>query len=346
MLSLENQTPLETRAVPLRDKEGYPVVVLVAKGTYCLSPDGGCQFAKEQSPLVEADEYYGDPETTSVRYESDFAIFKPATDVIVIGSACAPKGKPVRQLDVSLSVGPIARTIRVFGNRRWKSGLLSTTASEPEEFTRMPLTFENAFGGRDATHKDTTQHGWEPRNLVGRGFRINANNESEKGKSLDGWPLPNLEDPASPIKSWKDKPAPVATGFVGRSWQPRLGFAGTYDDAWTKKRCPILPLDFDYRFFIAAPAGQFAPAYFKGGETVTLTNLTPEGRLSFALSRVQPIVETRCLKQLLRRELVLDTVVLSTDERLCFLVWRTTVRYRDSLDDFEGAVLTQAETKS
>jgi hypothetical protein len=35
-------------------------------------------------------------------------------------------------------------------------------------------------------------------------------------------------------------------------------------------------------------------------------------------------------------------VVLSTDEMLCNLVWRGSVRYRDSLDDFEGAVLSHS----
>jgi hypothetical protein len=221
-------------------------------------------------------------------------------------------------------------------------GLLSTGMSEPEEFTRLPLTFENAFGGRDATHKDVSLHGWEPRNPVGKGFRVNGTNETEKNKALDGWPLPNLEDPACLIRSWKDKPAPAAPGFVCRSWQPRVGFAGTYDEAWMKKRCPILPVDFDNRFFSAAPAGQVCPGYLQGGESVTLTHVTPEGRLSFALPRTRPILETRCLKKLLRLELVLDTVVLSTDEMLCNLVWRGSVRYRDSLDDFEGAVLSHS----
>ena len=342
MLSLDNQTSFAARAVPLRDKDGYPVVVFVAKGTYSVSPDGVCKPAKEQKPLIEADEYYGDPQTTSVRYDSDFALFKPATDVVLIGSACAPAETPVRQLEVGLSVGSMTRTVRVVGNRRWKAGWLSASASEPEEFRRMPLTFENAFGGRDATHKDASAHAWEARNPIGKGFRVNPQSDAEKGKSLDGWPLPNLEDPASPIKSWKDKPTPAAMGFVGRSWQPRLGFAGTYDEAWTRKRCPILPVDFDYRFFNAAPTGQVYPGYLKGGEPVTLTHVTPEGLLSFSLPRARLVLETRCLKQLLQRELVLDTVVLFTDERLCLLVWRGSVRYRDSLDDFEGAELFQA----
>ena len=70
MLNLVNETPFEARAVPLRDKEGRPVVVFVVKGTYDLTPDGGCKPAQEQAPLVEADEHHGDPASSSVRNSS------------------------------------------------------------------------------------------------------------------------------------------------------------------------------------------------------------------------------------------------------------------------------------
>src|SRR5262249_46279287 len=142
------------RVAPLRDKDGRPVVVLVVKATYELGPEGVRKLAAEQQPIVEADEYYGDPATSSVRYESDLAIFKPATDVLLIGSAVAPSGQPVRQLDVAMEVGPIRKTIRVFGDRSWQKGLLKDSIGEPKEFTTMPLTFENAFGGLDKTHAD------------------------------------------------------------------------------------------------------------------------------------------------------------------------------------------------
>jgi hypothetical protein len=236
-------------------------------------------------------------------------------------------------------VGPITRTIRVFGPRHWKAGLLTTSMSEPEEFTKMPLTFENAFGGKDATHKDSSRHGWEPRNPVGKGFRVNPLNEPEKGKGLDGWPLPNLEDPGALIRSWKDRPAPAAPGFVCRSWAPRVAYAGTYDEAWVSQRCPIVPADFDNRYFNAAPPGQVCPGYLKGGEPVSLTHVTPEGRLAFALPRVRLGLEARCLNQTLRRDLVLDTVVLDTDRMRCSLVWRCSVRYRHSLDEWDAAWL-------
>ncbi|MCI0379996.1 MAG: DUF2169 domain-containing protein [Gemmataceae bacterium] len=332
MLTLINQTPYTARAVPLRDREGHPVAVFIVKGTYKLGPGGLCQLAEEQTPLVEGDEYYGEPGASSVRYESDLAVFKPATDAVLLGSARAPQGKPVRELDVSFAVGPVKRTVRVFGKRRWQAGVLKTSATDPEEFSVMPLTFENAFGGKNGND-------WEPRNPVGRGIRSTSKKEEDAGKAASDWLLPHLEDPANPIRSWRDKPAPAATGFVCRSWAPRVPLAGTYDEAWINQRCPILPEDFDYRYFNAAPAGQVVEGYLRGGETVSVTNTTPEGKLTFALPKVRIGLETRCLGKTNQPELVLDTLVVDTDRMQCFLVWRCRIRYRHSLDDFGGAWL-------
>lgn len=40
---------------------------------------------------------------------------------------------------------------------------------------------------------------------------------------------------------------------MGRSWQPRLRYAGTYDQHWMDERLPFLPEDFDLRYFQSAP---------------------------------------------------------------------------------------------
>ena len=47
----------------------------------------------------------------------------------------------------------------------------------------------------------------------------------------------------------------AAFGPVGRHWEPRVRYAGTYDDRWTEDRMPLLPKDFDDRFHNAAPPG-------------------------------------------------------------------------------------------
>jgi hypothetical protein len=51
----------------------------------------------------------------------------------------------------------------------------------------------------------------------------------------------------------KHRPSPAGFGPIACHWQPRVGFAGTYGDAWVANRLPLLPDDFDDRFFQSAP---------------------------------------------------------------------------------------------
>ncbi len=107
--------PLEVGATIATDKDGREHVVVVAKGTFDILPDGTCVLAMKQKPLVKADEYYGEPGISSIRYESDFVFHKPMADVVVNGTAYSPNGKPSRRLDATLKVGTIHKTSRCYG---------------------------------------------------------------------------------------------------------------------------------------------------------------------------------------------------------------------------------------
>ena len=90
-----------------------------------------------------------------------------------------------------------------------------------------------------------------------------------------------------PISDPADHPSPIGFGFVAKSWTPRVGFAGTYDDAWQKARAPLLPGDYNPRFTVAASEGLWAANGLHGGEVVDLVQLTPNGRLRFELPKVK-----------------------------------------------------------
>ena len=141
------------------DKDGFENVVTVVKGTFNIQQDGKCILSKVQKPLVYEDECYGEPGLSSVRYESDFAMYKHKTDIIVKGTAHAQRGKAVRTVDVNLQIAEINKTIRVFGDRVWeKSPLGGYRPSKPKPFKSMPLLYERAFGGADTSHKDKKKH--------------------------------------------------------------------------------------------------------------------------------------------------------------------------------------------
>jgi hypothetical protein len=312
MLQLNNSTPFEVAIMVLPDREGIDTLFTVVKGTFTLTDRP--TFADEQVPVTLADAYHGEPGASSLRAASDVCLGKPGTDVLLAGSAWAPDGRPTWQIDVGVAVGPVSKTVRVFGDRVWDSGPAGTTVNWVTPFVQMPLVWERAYGGGDIVDGQPRA---EPRNPVGQGFRT-----SSSSRSLAGLPLPNLEDPHALITSWKDTPPPACFAPLAPNWQPRLSYAGTYDDAWQSRRAPYLPTDFDPRFFQLAPAGLVTPSYLQGGEPVDVRGATPSGWLRFYLPVVKPTVAVALNSRDQERPVALDTVIIEPDAGRLVLVWR------------------------
>ena len=219
--------------------------------------------------------YRGEPGKSSLLYDTDLNHTKVNTDIIVNGHAYAPQGRPARQVDVTLRGGSVNKTVRVFGDRVWKSSVIGLAMTDPEPFTRMPLTYERAYGGKDETAEDPRLHSWDERNPAGLGFAV-------RKESLAGKRAPNLENPGEQITAWDSRPAPAGFGPVAGHWKPRVQLAGTYDDKWAKERQPLLALDFDELFYQCAPADQQTKGFLVGGELIELFNMTPSGTLASA----------------------------------------------------------------
>lgn len=317
MLQLTNHTGLTATIFAAPDPDGVESLYTVVKGTFALDrldASGVPARAEEQVLPVLADEHHGDPSASSIRVPSDVALVKPATDVLLVGTAYAPGGRPATWMDVTLTAGPLRRTVRVFGDRAWRAGA-AASISAPVPFERMPLVWERAYGGTDRAGEELRG---EARNPVGAGFRA-----PDGEKPLDGMPLPNLEDPGDPIAAWKQAPPPAAFAPVSPHWLPRRSFAGTYDEAWQSGRAPYLPENFDPRFFQLAPGGLVAPGYFVGGEVVDVVGATPAGRLTFRLPALPVQVEYTVAGAARTPPVKLDTVLIEPDASRVVLVWRT-----------------------
>lgn len=183
----------------------------------------------------------------------------------------------------------------------------------------MPVMYENAYGGIDHTVEDETVTAYDERNPVGKGFI------SRKGKPEQGIALPNLEDPRQLIQDWKDQPPPAGFGFIGRSWQPRIALAGTYDEQWKKQRMPLLPLDFDDRYFNGAHADLISENLLRGGERVTLSHLSPSGQQAFDLPVWSEPVTFFIKDRKERVPPVLDTVIIEPDSNRVLMTWRASL---------------------
>jgi len=314
-----NTTGLPAELTVWTDADGRDWCVAVVKATYCVAHDGAVSLAPAQAPLVFADEHFGDPGQTSIRYESDFAPYKPRVDVLLHGHVYAPKGQPTTECLAALRVGTQTKTLRVTGRRYWTHRVLGLGPSKPQPFERVELRYENAFGGVDNSHSDAKHQGADLRNPVGCGFRKNPRQSDAMGH-----PVPQLEYADDPPLVWKKPSRPASLGVVGRGWQPRIGHAGTYDEAWLESRCPFLPEDFDPRYFQAA-AGDQQLAELPAGTPVRCAHLTPEGRFAFTIPELRIPIVYRFADRDERPELELDTLLIEPDERRFMLTWRTRV---------------------
>ena len=313
MLQLRNPTGLAGLLFASPDVNGVDTLYTIVKGTFDLRRS--LALADEQVPVIPAAKHYDDPATTSIRVPGDVTLEKLATDVLVIGTAYAPDGKRTWQMDVSVRVGPVSKTLRVSADRRWDRSASGYTAAWVAPFERMPLTWERAFGG---TQKTATGSVAELRNPVGVGFHVPEGD----GTPL-GTPLPNVEDPRVPLTSTEDRPPPAGCAPIAAHWEPRRSYAGTYDEAWQQRRAPYLPTDFDARFLQLAPPGLVTPGYLHGGEPVELRGLTASGTLSFTLPRAR--ISTTYVFDSVRetRTANLDTVLIEPDAGRLVLVWRS-----------------------
>lgn len=152
MLAIRNSSRHAATAVVMTDHDGADVLVVVAKATYRIARGEAPLLAEEPLPLAYADAYRDEPGTSGLVATSDFALFKPVTDVVVLGTARAPGGKRVAEMTVEVEVGPVKAAVRVVGDRVWKkNGLFGFKPGPAKPFTEMPLDWERAFGGTRLT---------------------------------------------------------------------------------------------------------------------------------------------------------------------------------------------------
>ena len=308
------------------------LLVVVAKGTFSI-PKAGEEAAPAavQAPLVAADVFTGEPGFSAAHYESDFAPRKPKCDVLLNGSAYAPGGRPAPRVTVSLQVASMTKAFDVVGNRGWAKSFLALAASRPVPFVKMGISYNNAFGGVD---KSREPHRFYALNHAGVGYHDNLAAEAITGKLL-----PNTEERGREVTDPRGKYRPMALGPIGRAWQPRVGFAGTYDKNWLDNVSPFLPADFKDEYYQAAPADQQIP-FPKGGEEVALVNLTPEGRVSFRLPKLDMPIEFFMKEGPAQaKEGVIDTILTEPDLGRFSISWRAHLPLRRSIFEVSQVVV-------
>ena len=315
-MNLLNPTPLTVAPLFLADRHGAETLLVVIKGTWRINRNGTLSVAEEQVPVRFEPVYSGDPTSSSLIHDADLVLEKPGTDFVLLGHAWAPK-VGVGSVDVTFAVGSVRKTVRVFGERIWMKCLGVVSMSKSAPFEKIPLVYERAFGGADTSWPDPKDHEFSLENPVGLGFLA-----CKTRLETDGMRLPNLEDPACLIKKPTDRPLPTGFGPIPPNWQPRAGYAGTYDDHWRKYMSPLPPEDMDPRFHSSASPGLVSARHLTGTERVLVENASRAGRLLFDLPGAVPRVSVMIGATAQELEMRLDTIIIEPGEERLVLVWR------------------------
>lgn len=263
MWALQNKTPFEAEQAFDRDEAGREVLCIALRGTFQARPDGLCETVADPHPVLLAPVYHGQ----ALAFDADILPFLPGAELTVHGTA-----DPV--LDVpriaSVSLGTMTKSVALHPRLRRRAHQVELDP-DPEA---LPLDWTVCLGGMAA---DGDLH---PENPLGLGMLGQTH-------PTDG-PLPRIT-----ATTERPETARTVTGLtpLQRHWQPRLSAAGTYDAQWSDTRAPLLPADFERRFYHAAPADQCFPAALSGGERLTVSGFAATGEMDIRLP--QAVIDLR-----------------------------------------------------
>jgi Uncharacterized protein conserved in bacteria (DUF2169) len=239
------------------------ILTFVCKATFVLAP-GKLALADEQQPVHEIDCPWSD-DVQSLYAASDLSPPKLRADIVLVGAAFAPGGKPVPKLTARLTLGEVSKAVDVWCDRTLRA---DGTVVEGAPFTHLPLLYERAAGGPGTD------------NPVGM---------SQEPDAYGATALPNLTKPGAHV-ALDALLSPTGFGPIGARWPGRLGKLGRYADELSRASWyeHPLPPDLDMEYFNVAPPDQQV-ALLCGGERLVLENLHRDHpRLAATLPTLHP----------------------------------------------------------
>jgi hypothetical protein len=311
-MELENTTDANAGLVRTVFGEEHVLAAVIVRPTFRIEGTKLVPTPEDPWPVDE-----GPMETPGGTFPGDVPFLNGGIDVFVVGSVHQPSGEAGPDLQVDISVGPrFKRTIDVFGNRVWEKQWGRLVSSEPEPFVSMPLVYEAAYGG--ALELEEAKFAW-PANPVGKGLYFTP-------EQAEGNPLPNLEDPEHPIRTFEDRPDPVGTAPYPADGALKMMNAVELDlESEHPHLTQIKPLVFNH----AHPRMIMEPGEEPGaGEWIEITYARPGGHLRFAMPALDYHVHVQLEERSYLFPLHVDQIGILADELRVFFSLRTVFTYR------------------
>lgn len=343
MTAIDNKTGVPHFWFEQTGPEGEQLDVLVVRATFAFGINGeSMTLAADQQPIAFGDIFAGpaatDPMRAVLTEDGDLLPYKPGTDVLISGHALAPDGRAQSSWQASVSVGPVNKTLQLHGPRQFRKRFFGWRLGPSEPVARVPLDYRLAYGGcidvpaaltADGS-SDSIKYpgnpagcGWLPKPFAYRHLpRLGRKYVKKWIQAQTVLPAPQFESATAPVRHPYQNLAAQGLSAIARWWEPRLSLQGSYDSQWRTARYPLLPKDFDPRYYQSAPADLVCSPHLIGDERVLLTGLFSENRAMRLPGWRLLAVVTRASGESTVSVLILDTVRLDLDSGQASLVWR------------------------
>ncbi len=358
MATIYNQTGVPHFWFEKSGINGEPLDIFILCATFDLASHGKpMTLAPVQNPVTMGDSFAGPIETDPLRavieQDGDLVPYKPGTDILAFGHAQAPQGHPSEVWLARLCVGPVDKVLKLSGPRDLKKKLMHWRLGPSQAVSQVALDYRLAFGGcidipghlMADGQADTVRHlgnpagcGWLPKSVDLKHLPKAARKYVENWVAAqDSLRAPQIESVEQAIQYPAQSGATQGFSAIARWCSPRIGYQGHYDDEWQRIRYPLPPLDFESRYYQAAPPDQIAIPHLRGDEAVTLIGLLPE-RADMQLPSWSIIAAVKYASGEHAVSLpLLDTVRFDLNRRQATLVWRTHFRRADPVVEISVA---------
>lgn len=300
MFIVNNKTEFTADAFILNDKS----VVTIIKASFSFNGEGAVGKCTNQKEIQFADEYFGEPGKSSLKYPTDLVSEKNGTDLGLICNAYPPK-PGLTEYYVSFEAGELKKILKInndaFFEKKKLMGFKKLSNKAVENF--LPIRYENSFGGSEEIKGKFDSF---LKNPVGTGYFYKNQNRIK---------IPNLTYPGEEIKQPGDTMNPAGFGFIPPFWEPRVNRFLENENQDFKNLKEINN---------SAPEDQIYKDFLKGGEKISIVNLHPESKkIEFNLPVFNFTTAYIFEDETQKPEPLIDTLIVEPEENLFTMVWRS-----------------------